>query len=222
MDKLLKLLGQELFDQVKNKLGNNSIIVASNDEKYILDDGKSFIPKHRFDEVIAQKNSLADQINLYKKQLDELKVAAEGNSSLTKQIEDLQKKNKQVEDEFKTKELEIKKSFAIKEALLNEGVSDPDARDLLLSKFKLDAITLTEDGKINTKDFENLIKPIKDNKTLSALFGSTKIKGNNPSDKKQFNGNDLLTFEQIQAMNQEEVNANLELVNKSLAAINKQ
>lgn len=216
MDKLLELLGQELYNQVITKLGDNSVIVHAKDEKYVLDDGNN-IPKHRLDEVISQKNALSEQITSYKQQLTDLKKSAEGNDALIKQIEDLQKANKDAEAAFQTKEVEIKKSFALKEALLNAGVADSEARELLLGKFKLDTVQLTEDGKI--KDFDSLIKPIKENKTLQALFGETKIKGTERKDDLKINGTDLLTFEQIQGMSQSQVDANIDLVNKSLASL---
>src|SRR5690606_16778046 len=113
------------------------------------------------------------------------------------------------------REAELKKAFAVKENLLNAGVSDPDARDLLSKKFDLKTIEVLEDGKI--KGFDDMIKPIKDNKSFSGFFGQEVIAGQEHAQGKGNNDSPYFTLDEIKAMSEEQIGANLDKVNKSLA-----
>lgn len=178
MEKLLELLGQELFDQVKSKLGEDNLVFVHNkDQKVIIDDGK-LIPKSRLDEVIQQKNQLVADLAARDEQLKTLKKEASGNKELQDKITELQNENKTAKENYEKAETQLKKQLAVKEALLDAGVEDPEARDLLLNKFKLDDLKINPDGKIDK--FEELVKPIKENATLSNLFGTSKAAGKTP------------------------------------------
>lgn len=216
MKKLLELLGQELYDSVIAKLGETQVFLHDKNQKVVIDDGTNFIPKHRFDEINETNKNLKTQIKKAEDDLVELKKASGDNQELLDKIKSLEADNKKVKTEFEKSELTLKKSLAVKEALLNAGAVDADARELLLSKFKLDEIEFDQDGKI--KDFDNKLKPIKEHKTLSSLFGENKFEGADHKDGLTPGANGLYSMEQISKMSQEEVNANLDLVNKSMAA----
>jgi len=217
MKTLLELLGKELHDQVVEKLGDTQVFLHTKDQKVIINDGVNFIPKHRFDELNETNKNLLAQVTKAESDLSELKKVSGDNKELHDKIKALEAENKKAKTDFEKSELSLKKSLAVKEALLNAGAIDPEARELLLAKFKLDELEIDQDGKI--KDFDNKLKPIKEHKTLSSLFGENKFEGADHKEGSLTPGaNGLYTMEQISRMSQEEVNANLDLVNKSMAA----
>jgi len=213
MKTLLELLGQELYDQVMTKLGDVQVFLHDKKDKVIIDDGK-LIPQYRLQEVIDQKKLIQDQLDKADKDLKDLKKLSVGNEELTQKITALQEANKTIKEEAVKAELQMKKSLAVKEGLMNAGVLDAEARELLLTKFDLGAVELDETGKV--KDFDTKLKPVKENKTLAKLFGEVKVKG---ADFKEGDLPDgLLTKEQVKAMSQAEVTKNYDLVSKSMAA----
>lgn len=213
MDDLKALLGDDLFAQVQAKLGTKVVFVHEKDQKVLIDDGK-MIPKSRLDEVIEQKKGLQERMDQNDKDLKDLKKAAEGNKDLQQQIETLQKSGKDAKDAMEKREAEMKKSFALQKSLLNAGVADEGARDLLARGFDMSKIEVTDDGKI--KGFDDLLKPIKENKTLAAMFGREVVAGRTPAE--GGTPGEFYTREEVQAMSQEQVTANLDKVNKSVAS----
>lgn len=203
MDDLKVFFGEELFSQISAKLG---------DKKLIFDDGR-MIPKHRLDEVSESLKSQKEINKNYEEQIKQLKEASGKDEALTKQISELQKAMKEQQATLEQKEISAKKSFAIKEGLLNQGVSDKEARELLSLKFDLSKIELDENGSV--KGFDEFIKPMKENSALKNLFGEKKIVGQEHQ-KGIIPTGDYFTREQVQAMSQEQVNANLEKINKSI------
>lgn len=65
-----------------------------------LEELKSYIPKTRFDEINDQKKKLELDVKERDKQLDDLKKSAGDNEELKKQIETLQKDNKEKDDKY--------------------------------------------------------------------------------------------------------------------------
>lgn len=163
---LNELLGSELFEQVKAKLG---------DKKLLLDSGDKYIPKHRFDEVSDNLKAQKELVKSYEDKVKNLETSVKGNDELTKQITTLQSQIAEQKSQSDIRETKTRKTFAVKEGLLNAGVSDPEARELLSMKFDVEKIELDESGKV--KGFDDLVKPLKDNATLKNLFGQTVIKG---------------------------------------------
>lgn len=208
MEELKKILGEELYQQVTDKLG---------DKKLLIDDGKSMIPYHRFEEVIAKNNALKEQLAKREEDLKQLETYAKGNEELKKKLEELQSQSEAYKQEFAKKEIQMKKQLALKEALMNEGVVDTDARDLLLGKFDLEKIELEND---KIKNFENMVAPLKTHQTLSKLFGNDLVRGKTPAAPNTPEG--FLTREQVEKMNQEEVLANYDLIQKSMINWSKQ
>jgi hypothetical protein len=136
----------------------------------ILVDSKNFVPLSKLDEA----NEKVKLINERDNQLKELKKSAAGNTDLQAEIQALQETNKQAKADFDKKEIQLKKDFAIKEALLNAGVDDIEARNLLSPKFQ--TLELDSEGKL--KGFDEALKPVKENKAFSAMFGKIVLEGN--------------------------------------------
>ena len=192
MAELKDLLGEELFDQVTSKIG---------DIKLILDEG-NLIPKYRFDEINESKKNLQALLEQNNKELETLKSNFKGNEELQKQLQTLTEQSNKLSEEFKTKEVRIKKEFNLKESLLNQGVTDIKARELILKSFDVDTIELDETGKV--KDFDNLIKPLKENPVLSSLFGQSKPVPPTHTGKSAELPKDFITREQYEAMTTEQ------------------
>ncbi len=176
---LSKILGDELYSQVKEKLG---------DKKIMIDDG-NFVPKSRFDEINNQKKELKDQVdNLNKtlqdnsKDFEKFKKAAEGNEELQKQLADYQNKISETQNNFNStlaekekewasREVNNRKSFTIREKLLMEH-ADPKYIDLLMNQIDLNSITEAEGKFIGIDD---VVTGIKTN--FDKLFGKPQIEG---------------------------------------------
>lgn len=177
MADLKEILGEELYNQVKAKAGDNKIAIVS--------DG-SYIPVDKFNSLNDTKKGLADQVkNLtgqidglkttvdeyekLKPQLEAMKTAAGENPLLKKQLEDLQEQlgayPKQIEDlqnenkgwSEKYKDTQI--TSAIKLGLLGAKVK-PGYEDLLLPKFDKTKIELGEDGTV--KGFDDQLKLVQE------------------------------------------------------------
>jgi len=176
---LKELIGEELAGQVAAKAGDRQVLVFDKGVKVVIDDGK-LIPKYRLDEVIAARDAATALVEQHEKDLKILKKAAEGNTALTQQITELQAVVKASKDEAERTMAQVRKQFALKEALMGAGVVDPDARDLLALKFDVSKIEVGEDGKV--KGFDDMLKPIKENKTLASMFGQTVIGGQQHGD----------------------------------------
>lgn len=175
MEKLKELFGEELFNQVKEKLGDKLLFLHEANQKVIVDDGTS-IPKYRLDEVIGARDNAQKQIEQYEKEIKELKKNSVGNEELQKQIQTLQDGMKEMKSESEKEQARLKKSLAVKEMLLNNGVEDEQARDLLSKQFDVDKIETDENGKV--KHADELLKPIKENKAFTSLFGKVVLEGN--------------------------------------------
>ena len=96
---LKEKLGEELYSQVVEKLG---------DTKIMIDDG-NFIPKSRFDEVNTQKKELKEQVDTLNKNLQEnnkalekFKSGAELSEEYKKQLEEIQNKSTSLQKEFQS------------------------------------------------------------------------------------------------------------------------
>lgn len=164
-EELKKLLGEELAKQVLEKIG---------DKKLIVNDG-TYIPKHRLDEVIQERDEQKKLVEKAEKNLELAKEAAGNTTTLGKQIEELQRKASEEKIAFEKSTASIKKSMALQEALLNAGVLDATARKLLAKEFDVEKLEVNEANQI--KGFDEMLKPIKENKVLSNLFGEVKMAG---------------------------------------------
>ena len=135
MKLLREKLGEELFNQVKEALG---------DTKIMVDDG-NFIPKHRFDEVNEAKKNLEGQIKTKDKELKDLAKKFEGNEDLASELATMKANSKKMEDDYKKQIADMQLNHSM-EAVFNENkVKDAKLIKALLDmdKIKLDGDKLT-------------------------------------------------------------------------------
>lgn len=132
MSDLKELLGEELFKQVQEKVGDNKIAVVS--------DG-NWIPKSKFDTVNEQKNTYKAEIDTQLAKMQELEKGAKGNDELLKQLDDFKVNNEQLNNKIK----DIKINSAIKLALIESKAKYPD---LLASKIDREKITFNDKEEI--------------------------------------------------------------------------
>lgn len=107
MKEIEELLGSELFNQVKEKIGNHTLII---------NDG-SYIPKKKFDDLNNDKKALQTQLEEANKKISTLSQV--DTADLQKEIDDW--KNKY---ETETKELNDKISKREYEYVVNDLVRD--------------------------------------------------------------------------------------------------
>jgi len=132
-------LGEELFEQVQDKLGE--------DEKLILNNG-DYVPRDRLNDKAEKVEMLEEQIEDYKQQLENLKEDTQATEELEQKIEELQEKNEEKEQEMQQKLAQVKKEKAIETKLLEEGAKH---QDLLLNQVDFEELEL-DDGEITNID----------------------------------------------------------------------
>jgi len=164
MPKTLKeLLGEDLYDQVKERIGTTEIIV--------VDPDNPMVPKRRLDEVIAERNRYKEMVEERDSQLADLKTWAKDNEVLKAQIAELQAKNKQVTEDYEKQLKEQRFAFAIERA-----VAKADARNVKAVVALLDTSKISLDGE-NLLGFDEQIAALKQSDPY--LFG-VDLKGRMP------------------------------------------
>ena len=164
MPKTLKeLLGEDLYDQVKEKLGDTEIIV--------VDPNDPMVPKRRLDEVIAERNRYKELVEERDAQLADLKAGAKDNEVLKAQIAELQAKNKQAAEDYERQLKEQRFAFAVERA-----VAKADARNVKAVVALLDTSKISLDGE-NLIGFDEQVAALK--KSDPYLFG-VDLKGRMP------------------------------------------
>lgn len=164
MPKTLKdILGDDLYKQVKEKLGDTEVIV--------VDPNDPMVPKRRLDEVIAERNRYKEMVEERDSQLADLKTWAKDNEALKAQIAELQAKNKQVTEDYEKQLEEQRFAFAIERA-----VAKADARNVKAVVALLDTSKISLDGE-NLLGFDEQIAALK--KSDPYLFG-VDLKGRMP------------------------------------------
>jgi hypothetical protein len=164
MPKTLKeLLGEDLYDQVKERIGTTEIIV--------VDPDNPMVPKRRLDEVIAERNRYKEQVAERDTQLADLGAKAKDHDTLRVQIAELQAKNKQAAEDYEKQLKEQRFAFAIERA-----VAKADARNVKAVVALLDASKISLDGE-NLLGFDEQVAALKESDPY--LFG-VELKGRVP------------------------------------------
>ena len=164
MPKTLKeLLGEDLYDQVKERIGTTEIIV--------VDPDNPMVPKRRLDEVITERNRYKEQVAERDTQLADLGAKAKDHDTLRVQIADLQAKNKQAAEDYEKQLKEQRFAFAIERA-----VAKADARNVKAVVALLDTSKISLDGE-NLLGFDEQIAALKESDPY--LFG-VELKGRVP------------------------------------------
>jgi septal ring factor EnvC (AmiA/AmiB activator) len=135
MEKLLELLGQDLYKQVADKLGEN----------YVLIDKPNFVKKERFDEVSNQLKDYKTQLAERDTQLKELGDKAKGNEELTKKIGELETANKTQKETYEKQISAREREYSIDSELGKVGVKNSKAVKALLDNDKI----VLKDGSIS-------------------------------------------------------------------------
>ncbi len=168
MEKFKELVGEELYKQVTEKLGDVKVDVL---------DG--YVPKQRFSTVTTEKADLKNQVDQLTKQLDDLKTSATGNKDLETKIADLQKVNQDWETKYQSTVLNSAIKF---EATKHKARNAED----ILAFVKREDLKLDESGVV--KGLKEQFEDLKKNKAY--LFeeedtngGKTKP-GTNPAGRK--------------------------------------
>ncbi len=183
---LIELLGEELFNQVQEKLKE-----AEGDIKLLVNDG-SYIPREKLNEKTTKVELLEGQLEDVKTQLTErdtqleqLKNDTQASEELKGRITELEEQNKkqkeesetkinQQNEEFQSKLEEQKFNSAIDLALINAKAKNPKAVKPLLN---LEKIKLDGDSLLGFKDQIEALK-----ESDSYLFGEDNLSGKKPGD----------------------------------------
>jgi hypothetical protein len=162
---LKEMLGEEMYKQVMEKLGDKHKIA-------IVSDG-NWIPKDTFNQVNEAKKQLETDLKDRDNQLVELKKNAGDNETLKQQIGELQKANKTAADGYEAKIKDMQISAAIEKGLSAANAKFPD---LLIGKIDKSKIELLQDGTV--KGLEDQLTPLKE--SYKDLFGEERIAGGTP------------------------------------------
>lgn len=141
---LKELLGEELYNQVMQKAGENKIDIVSNGE---------WIPKEKFNQINENLKQYKADLKDRDKQLEELKKV--NPEELQSKIQELQQENERIAQE---KDEQLKQQafdFALKEALTGAKAKNPKAVQALL---KTDAIKLDGDKLLGLEEQLNTLK----------------------------------------------------------------
>ncbi|MDV2883829.1 phage scaffolding protein [Alkalihalophilus pseudofirmus] len=167
---LKELLGEELYKQLMEKVGDNKVAVVS--------DGNWF-PKSKFDEVNDDNKELKKQLKDRDAQLDELSQKAKGNEDLTKQIQDLQDANKATVADYESK-LQ-KQAFDSK---LNDALRDAKAKNPRAVKALLDTESIKLDGD-KLLGLEDQLKALRESDDYLFTSEEGQLGGRNPNPSKK-------------------------------------
>lgn len=163
---LKELLGEELYNQVMTKAGDNKLAVVS--------DGNWF-PKDKFDTVNNDNKELKKQLKDRDAQLEDLGKKAKGNEDLLKQINDLQDANKQTAKEYQDKLDKQAFDFALEKAIAAAQAKNPKAVKALLN---VESIKLDGDKLLGLEDQLTALKT-----SDGYLFGEAPgLSGRKPND----------------------------------------
>jgi hypothetical protein len=218
---LKELVGEELAGKLSAMTDETvkSAITKLTTSKLMIGDSKTLIPIHEFNEKNEALKVSKELVRKYETDLEDLKQKAAGSVTLQQQITELQSANKAAKTEFDASQIKLKKTFAVKTALLNAGVNDEEARNLLSLKFDIEKIELDDKGEV--KGIVDILKPMKENPSFKGMFGTVRMQGQEHRDGTSSTG-DYFTLEQIKAMPQSEMTGKvLEKVNASLAHLSK-
>lgn len=173
---LKEIFGEELANQlsVSGDATVKQIVAKLTEKKLILDDGQ-LVPQYRVKQLTEKIDAQEKLIKKSEDDLKSIKAEAESVPALKGKISEIQAMNKAEKEAFDAAQVKSKKSTALLVALMDNGVIDPTAREVLSKNFDLDKLELDESGK--PKGFDVALKPIKENPVFKAMFGVSKMVG---------------------------------------------
>ncbi len=169
MEFLKEILGEDLFNQVKNKVSSYNE-KADKDKRVSIANvnGDEYVTKAKYSQLETDLNNTKTSLSTAQTTIDDLKKSNGDNADLQQKVSDYETKIANLEETSKAEKAKMLKEIAIKDALYAEKAKHPE---LLISKFDLSKIVLDEKGENVVSGIEEQIKSNKE--TYKDLFGET-------------------------------------------------
>lgn len=173
MEFLKEILGEDLFNQVKNKVSSYNE-KADKDKRVSIANvnGDEYVTKAKYSQLETDLNNTKTSLSTAQTTIEDLKKSNGDNVGLQQKVSDYETKIADLEAAGKAEKAKMLKEIAIKDALYAEKAKHPE---LLISKFDLDKIVLDEKGEKVVSGIEEQIKSNKE--TYKDLFGETEQQG---------------------------------------------
>lgn len=173
MEFLKEILGEDLFNQVKNKVSSYNEKVDKDKKISIANvNGGEFIAKAKYDQLKTDLDNTKTSLDTANTTIADLKKNNGDNADLQQKVSDYETKIADLEATGKAEKAKMLKEIAIKDALYAEKAKHPE---LLISKFDLSKIILDEKGENVVSGIEEQMKSNKE--TYKDLFGETEQQG---------------------------------------------
>ena len=173
MEFLKEILGEDLFNQVKNKVSSYNE-KADKDKRVSIANvnGDEYVTKAKYSQLETDLNNTKTSLSTAQTTIDDLKKSNGDNAELQQKVSDYETKIANLEATSKAEKAKMLKEIAIKDALYAEKAKHPE---LLISKFDLSKIILDEKGENVVSGIEEQMKSNKE--TYKDLFGETEQQG---------------------------------------------
>lgn len=173
MEFLKEILGEDLFNQVKNKVSSYNE-KADKDKRVSIANvnGDEYVTKAKYSQLETDLNNTKTSLSTAQTTIEDLKKSNGDNVGLQQKVSDYETKIADLEATGKAEKAKMLKEIAIKDALYAEKAKHPE---LLISKFDLDKIVLDEKGEKVVSGIEEQIKSNKE--TYKDLFGEKEQQG---------------------------------------------
>lgn len=173
MEFLKEILGEDLFNQVKNKVSSYNE-KADKDKRVSIANvnGDEYVTKAKYSQLETDLNNTKTSLSTAQTTIEDLKKSNGDNAELQQKVSDYEIKIANLETASKEEKAKMLKEIAIKDALYTEKAKHPE---LLISKFDLSKIILDEKGEKVVSGIEEQIKSNKE--TYKDLFGETEQQG---------------------------------------------
>ena len=204
---LKELLGEELYSQVEAKLGDEEIILASENDGDYVPRTRLNEKNEKIDELNDKIDGLQEQLDERASQLEELKQDTNASEELKEKIKELEKQNEEKQKEFESKLQEERLENAIEKEALKRQARNPKAVKALLDR---ESLELTDEGVKNlTEQFDELAE------SDPYLFEGDSVPDGGSEG---FNGEQTstLTAERINEMSEDEINENWDEIQKAM------
>jgi len=163
METLKEKLGEELYKQVTEKLG---------DTKLMIDDGQEHIPKSRLDEVIKQRDTAKEELVKTGEKIKEFATLVENNKELSEKVKTLNTDIETSKTDYDAKVEKMNFNHSLESAIRKTG-----ALNIKSVIANIDTSKITLDGE-HFKGLDDQIKSIKESDPY--LFGKSINKGSPP------------------------------------------
>lgn len=173
MEFLKEILGEDLFNQVKNKVSSYNE-KADKDKRVSIANvnGDEYVTKAQYSQLETDLNNTKTSLSTAQTTIEDLKKSNGSNADLQQKVSDYETKIANLEATGKAEKAKMLKEIAIKDALYAEKAKHPE---LLISKFDLSKITLDEKGENVVSGIEEQMKSNKE--TYKDLFGEIEQQG---------------------------------------------